>query len=241
MRFAADLQKRFWFVPVLKGRFFLLLISLLLVFLIYPLFETAGARFHFKDILFTVILLAAVYATKATRKIFIPVGIFGLLALTMRGFAFATSSVTFEIVSILGYVVFFFTTIVIILILVLRASRVTADTISGAICVYLLSGVTWASIYSVLELFHPGTFTFPASLQVSPEATLSVQTAVRNRALVYYSFVTLTTLGFGDITPATALARSLSTLEAVGGQLYLAVLIARLVGIHIVHSTAAPK
>jgi hypothetical protein len=53
---------------------------------------------------------------------------------------------------------------------------------------------------------------------------------------LYYSFVTLTTLGYGDITPASSPARSLSTLEAVTGQLYIAILVARLVGLHIVHA-----
>ena len=70
----------------------------------------------------------------------------------------------------------------------------------------------------------------PGSIQVNPDEPLT-------RQCVYYSYVTLTTLGYGDVTPLTPTARSFSFVEALMGQLYLAVLVARLVGLHIVHSS----
>jgi hypothetical protein len=83
----------------------------------------------------------------------------------------------------------------------------------------------WSFVYSVLESIHPGSF-----------ATGEGQIEAGRRLYIYYSFVTITTLGYGDITPITDLANSFSFLEAVTGQLYIAILIARLVGIHIAQS-----
>ena len=83
----------------------------------------------------------------------------------------------------------------------------------------------WAFVYSVLESIQPGSFTIGEG-----------QIDVGRRLYIYYSFVTITTLGYGDITPTTDLANSFSFLEAVTGQLYLAILIARLVGIQIAQS-----
>jgi hypothetical protein len=83
----------------------------------------------------------------------------------------------------------------------------------------------WAFVYLVLESLHPGSFAIGEG-----------QIEVGRRLYIYYSFVTITTLGYGDITPTTDLANSLSFLEAVTGQLYIAILIARLVGIQIAQS-----
>lgn len=105
---------------------------------------------------------------------------------------------------------------------VLRAGSVTWDKISGAICAYLLIGVTWGLAYAWIALHDPTAFTTAAG----PVDVL------REPAMVYYSFVTLTTLGYGDITPVSHAARTLAWLEAAAGQIYLVVLVARLVALH---------
>jgi hypothetical protein len=98
----------------------------------------------------------------------------------------------------------------------------------GAICVYFLVGIVWALLYSTLEFFQPGSFQMPQG---------TVNQATSQATFTYYSYVTLTTLGYGEITPISGPARSFALLEAMMGQLYLAVLIARLVGIHIAQSS----
>ena len=105
-----------------------------------------------------------------------------------------------------------------------KTKDITSDIIIGAICAYFLIGLMWAYVYAILETFRPGTF---HSSQGGNFERVS---------FIYYSFVTITTLGYGDITPLTSQARSLSILEAVFGQIYLAVVIARLVGIQITQS-----
>jgi hypothetical protein len=101
--------------------------------------------------------------------------------------------------------------------------------ILGAISVYLLMGLNWAVAYSALELCENEPFRF-VERQVTPAANgEAVYTDWPQ--LVYYSFVTMSTLGFGDITPRTPMAQTLTWMQAVFGQLYLVVLIARLVSL----------
>ncbi len=108
---------------------------------------------------------------------------------------------------------------------VMCAHRPVGDRIVGAICVYVLIGLGWASVYEILDDVIPGSFRFPA------DTAWVTQDAVRYR---YFSFVTLATLGYGDVTPVTALAGTLASLEAVAGQLYVAITVARLVALSFV-------
>jgi hypothetical protein len=109
---------------------------------------------------------------------------------------------------------------------VLQRDRVTAETINGALCVYLLAGLIWSQLYLIVESAAPGSFRLAEA--ASHPGDLEQQ-------LTYFSFVTQTTLGYGDMAPVSPVARSLSIGQAVTGQLYLAVLIARLVALEIAH------
>lgn len=108
----------------------------------------------------------------------------------------------------------------VVLALVLRPGPITTRRIEGAIAVYLLLGFSWAQGYELVALWHPGAFAGAIDAGGSPPWT-------------YYSFVTLTTMGYGDIMPVHPLARALAVLEALTGQLYLAILLARLVSLEI--------
>ena len=121
--------------------------------------------------------------------------------------------VSFFSVTILGYV--------------FDRGRVTADKIFAAICVYFLLGYAWTFVYAVIDEIQPGSF---ANLIVHEK-----EFPGRVMQLRYFSFMTLTTVGYGDMVPRSPIARTMAALEAVMGQIYLAVLVARLVGLHIVH------
>jgi hypothetical protein len=103
--------------------------------------------------------------------------------------------------------------------------EVTADRVRGAIALYLLFGVVWSVLYQLLAALLSGSF----SLAGGMGTTLGE----RDGDLTYFSFVTLTTLGYGDITPVHPLARMFVVLEALVGQLYPATLLARLVSLEI--------
>jgi voltage-gated potassium channel len=92
-------------------------------------------------------------------------------------------------------------------------------------CGYLLLGIIWGLLYSAVETASPGSFSLP-----SPKDTDAVAARPDRGTLTYYSVITLTTVGYGDVTPTTPLARTLAWMEAVTGQFYLAVLVAGLVG-----------
>jgi hypothetical protein len=97
-----------------------------------------------------------------------------------------------------------------------RAPEVDSETVHAALSAYLLAGLFFGVIYSAIEFMQPGSFSGPGEFDES--------------AAVYYSFVTLATLGYGDFLPRSGLARGIATFEVIGGQLYLAVMVARLIG-----------
>jgi len=109
---------------------------------------------------------------------------------------------------------------------VFRAGPVTAHRIRGAVVIYLLLGVMWCFFYHIAVVITPQAFHFPQGLAVSNPSAL-------NRILTYFSFTTLTTTGFGDITPTAPLTRTLAMFEALTGQLYLIMTLARLVSLKI--------
>jgi voltage-gated potassium channel Kch len=112
----------------------------------------------------------------------------------------------------------------VVMLQVFRKGPISWHRIQGAVAVYLLLGMMWAFAYLLLLLQFPGAF---------QPADLGADHAARFSNLVYFSFVTLTTVGYGDITPAHPIVRALATLEALVGQLYPAILIGRLVAMEL--------
>jgi hypothetical protein len=115
----------------------------------------------------------------------------------------------------------------------LASRRVTFNTVCASLCIYLLLGIVWALAYSVVDALHPGAFTWTATAR---ESAKPLRIGKGETAVLYFSFATLTTLGYGDIVPTSPVSRMLASTEAIAGQLYLAVLVARLVGLHIAES-----
>jgi hypothetical protein len=108
---------------------------------------------------------------------------------------------------------------------VFATERVTTDKIFAAACAYLLLGLCWSQAYQLAFVTDPAAFTLSGSDLSDPGAALN-----------HFSFTTLTTVGFGAISPASKVARTLADLEALVGQLYVAVVLARLVSLQITHA-----
>ena len=121
-------------------------------------------------------------------------------------------------------ILFLAVTTTVILKSVFQLAEVTTDTVAGALCGYLLLGVAFGHAYSLIDILAPGSFVGGdlAGERTDPGRTHAV--------LTYFSVTTLTTVGYGDVTPATGLTRGLSNVEAILGQFYLAVVIADLIG-----------
>jgi hypothetical protein len=114
---------------------------------------------------------------------------------------------------------------------VFHCREVTNDILCGAVCVYVLFGIVAGFIFLFIEYVAPGSFLI-SNLGVNPiqQENLFIH---EPGWLLYFSFVTLTTVGYGDVLPANAVARSAAVLVAVIGQILLMVQIARLVGLHV--------
>ncbi len=121
---------------------------------------------------------------------------------------------------------------------VARQHVVTLDTVLGACLAYLLFGIAFAAVYGLLILLLPGSL--PLSPDGRPDRLPELAVAAKRFPdLLYFSFATLSTADPGPIVPAHPMVRAVTTLEAIIGQLYLAVLVARLVGLHLVHEAGA--
>jgi hypothetical protein len=109
-----------------------------------------------------------------------------------------------------------------------REERISLDTILGGICIYLLIGETFTYLHSIVELIHPGSYLEGGqALHVPPHVNHLLG---RRPELTYFSFITLTTVGYGDILPVATVARIVAVIEALLGQIFLATFLAFLVG-----------
>lgn len=215
------------YIPILRvhiGRFLFLLLTFISLFVVRPFLEGYAGINFLMDVFVSAVLISGMYAAIEKRSTFIIGLIIGLPALTIQWSAYFFETPVLPIARELMGMIFCAYLVFVITRYIFRADKVTYDLINGAICVYFLIGLMFTYIFTALEGVHTGSFTMP-------EVNLP-----HIKHFTYFSYVTLTTLGYGDITPISNAARSLAILEAMIGQLYIAVTIARLVGLHIVHS-----
>jgi hypothetical protein len=226
-----------------RNRFALLLATIALLVVVATIIGQTGGLMHpgvtrcAVSAAFAVVLLSAVNAVSASRH--------------LRRFAFVlvTPTVLLHIADmILGReeteiakIVTSAAALVYVIILILQhifsTRTVTADTIFASICVYVLLGLLWANLYAIVSVFDAGAFVVPDSLGQGDKLRFGDDESI---VAIYYSFVTMTTLGYGDVLPRSATARMLAVMASVIGQLYVAVLVARLVGIHVAGRADSP-
>lgn len=204
-----------------EHRFLILLISFLVYWILTPFLEGALRLRIAGDVLFSLILLSAIHAagkgyyhTLVAVVLAIPV-YYGMWEKYIDPLPDTIIFGPIFGVLFTGYV------IVLFLQAIFRAPEVDLEVVCGAAVVYLFLGLLWGQLYFILEYVAPGSF--------------AVADGVETRDLHlfnYFSYVTLTTLGYGEISPVTRPARSLASMEALVGQLYIAMLVARLVAIY---------
>lgn len=208
-----------------------LLLSIILFVTVTPFLPQTHGLGWIGDYLLVLVLVSAIGNVSRNRRLLWIGAILGLPAVLSRltHAHMAEMSTAGATVVAASTIAFFLFLIVLVMNDLMRGSRHVGEKVTGAIVAYLLIGLMWTFVYGLIELLHPGSF----------QASDSVRSWLDSHphesptpVFVYYSFVTLTTLGFGDISPVAAAARTLSWLEAVVGQLFIAVTIARLVGIH---------
>lgn len=208
------------------GSYSVLLLALMGFLVIHSALQEAGIQAHWLTrVLFPIILLATmVTASEDRRQLRALIGLF-LILLVLDVLEATVGGRALRVLSLLGHQSFLLWTLVVILVHVFRQRVVTPDAIVGSVCAYLLLGMFFNEAFTLVELLVPGSF----------EGLADVRTDGG-----YFSLVTLSTLGYGDVVPVKAVARSISAFAAVAGQFYIAVIVARLVASYVAnrHSEA---
>jgi len=200
-----------------KRHYAILFYSLLLTIAASPLVASVGLGTDLIDWFLAVNLLAAVIpiAGRNERRLLL---IIVIAALILRFATWWLNQATLAAASRMIWTVVALVAASGALSFAFRARSIEREHVYAALSAYLLAGVFFGSLYSVLEQIQPGSFALTGDFSPS--------------SAIYFSFVTLATLGYGDIVPRTDVARGLAIVEGVGGQLFLAVLIARLVSLY---------
>jgi hypothetical protein len=215
-----------------RWKFTLLLVGLILLMGVHPMLSASPAVL---TSLYNVFLAAVffgalfvLYQRKQSRLVALVLGTPTLVALCTRYFVPGMPPVAASLLFHLLPALFLAYTVVTILTTVLVGSAVSADNINGALCGYLLIGLAFGHLYCLAETFQPGSFFILE--QFGP---LPADEDRRHSLLSYFSLITLTTVGYGDLIPRSPSARSLVWVEAVIGQFYVAVVIAQLIGMKV--------
>lgn len=208
------------------------LTALLIFFLVYLFVACALGAFSFGGfvgrLLFCHIIVAGVMMTFRKRLLRVLVIVLAVADLTVIWMEYFHRTLSLTILSALLGMLFLVLLLAILIVQVFQAGAVTGHRIRGAIVVYLLIGGMWSFFYYVVALTIPHAFN-------GPEGLVTGDLQKVQQALTYFSFITLTTTGFGDVTPAIPLTRTLAMFEALAGQLYLVVTLTRLVSLSVVY------
>jgi len=201
-----------------------LLIALALLFFLFPFVEEVKGGELIVSILFSLVLLAAILAVADRKRVLLTALVLAIPAIGGRWINHVRPDLVSPPVFLIAGLALVAFVVVHLLRFVLRAPLLDADVLCARISAYLMLGLMWTMAYWLVD-------------QVTPGGAFSFNTNAGTRSMngftgFYFSFITLSTVGYGDITPVSRIARWLAALEAMTGLLYVAVLIARLVALY---------
>jgi hypothetical protein len=212
----------------LQRKYLILLLAIAMLMIVYPLLRGAFSTRLLLDALLTLVFLAAfliIFSQSRFRLLAlllaVPTLVGAWIDYVLPGLPRTALFVGFHLVAAL----LFGFTIVTILSAIHREASVSVNAIYGALCGYLLLGLGFGHLYCITAALNPESF--HGSEQFSTPAEVDDR---HHLMLTYFSFVTLTSVGYGDITPGSGMVRSLAVIEAILGQFYIAVLIGELIG-----------
>lgn len=204
---------------ILKSKYLYLLLSLIAL-LVFEFTDPNNFALHLiVTILFSLVFATVIYIIKKNLVYFYGAMVLALLSTVANLYNIFLPDSMIAIIGKSLFVIYSIFAISLISHEILFTKHITRDTIIGAVCVYFFIGVSYAIIYSII-------------IQLYPDAFLSTQTSAPIHSetnIFYFSFITLTTVGFGDIQPVHAIAKFFVMLESVTGIFYLAVFVSRLI------------
>jgi len=223
----------------IKGKFFILLLALFTFLGIAPFLGAYPIGRVLLEISLSIVLLSSLYAASLTRRTFNIALVLLIPALLISWLHYLNISSQLFVLAHIFMLFFLLYTTGVVLADVLREGEVTVDKIFGAVSGYLLIGLTWAFVFILLEWFMPGSIRTMEAFKGLFTDDMVQRSDIGK--FIYFSFVSMTTLGYGDVVPANPPARAFAFLEATMGQMYLAVLVARLVGLHIASTSSKER
>jgi hypothetical protein len=212
--------------------FSVLLAFLFSLFILQPVTDTRILGVKLGSLLLTLVFVGAVLAVKQRRALFVVAVLLaasGLVTEFLRAGAAPDSKLHLLADGLV--ISLFFLVCACLVVDLFTDHQVDLGSISAALCIYLLLGLAFAFVYDAIVRLDPGALSGVSVDAVGERGGIS--------GLIYFSFVTLTTLGYGDVTPVTANARNFVVLEALLGQVVLVVLVARLVGMQVASATSS--
>ncbi len=201
---------------------FTILLGLLLIYVVAtPFFAQVINESFFLDIIFSAVMVSAILTLSREKKSRFVVILLVLPCLVLLWLHLPDNSAEILLAGTALQAVFNFFMVFIIVWLVFQAPVITRDILSASIVAYLFVALFFAKSFLVLEILSPGSFSISSDRIMTDPSVMK-----------YFSFVTLTTLGYGDVVPISDQAKTMAISEALIGQIYLTVLIARLVGVY---------
>jgi hypothetical protein len=209
---------------VAQGKIFYLFHALLALLVMYPYLETASEPFRPWPLtaLHSVVVAAIVYVSSVNIKQFavaVALAVPTLVLYWIPGIPHADTLTLFFSALLYMYAV------ILILPVIVATYEGSSEEVYGATASYILLGLAWASLYQAVEAFYPGSYYVPAAYNLDGALTWS--------DYLFFSFTTLTTLGYGNMAPISSPARSLAILEAITGIIFIAVMLARVIGLSV--------
>src|SRR5437588_8371418 len=201
-----------------------LLIALALFFIWAPFVEEIEGGELIVSGLFSLVLLAGIVAVADRKRVLVIAIVLAIPAIAGRWINHFRPDLAPPAVFLTAGLVLIAFVVANLLCFVLRAPSVNVEVLCASISAYLMLGLIWTMAYWLVEQLTPGAFAF--------NTTTGTKETMEGFNAFYFSFVTLSTVGYGDITPVSKVARMLAATEAMTGLLYVAVLIARLVGLY---------
>ena len=211
------------------GRYGSLLLALVMLMLMQLAVDTTVGK-YLLEATFIAVLLTGLRAIETQKGLLGFEVILLLIGVVLSIAGTVTNNTPLFFIGNTCRVVFMIMVALTILIDLFRSRKVSGDTLAGAVCVYLLIAVIWGYFFLLIEVIVPGSFSFTQG-----HARMQLWISQEFFPFFYFSMVTITTVGYGDMSPVSSEAQTFATIEALIGQIYLTILVARLVGMYMVH------
>jgi len=217
-------MKRSYSEQVIKNKYAHLLVGMIAIFLAAPFLNNLNIKFPVIDFMFLMIIILTLRVLNLKRYVFTVTIVLAALSFSLDFLinlgVFSDTNNMIAIVTILSYGFFMGIALLLLIKNIFSEQCISGDTIKGGMSIYILMGFWWAMVYFAIELFDPNAFL----------NTIGVRGPID---FLFFSFTTLTTVGYGDTVPKNDIAKVLVSLEAVTGVLYVAIFIARLISLHV--------